>query len=62
MLPAPIIVRFGHRKPDGTPRKLLETSRMEDIGWTPDIGLREGIERTHEWFLEHEAERIPSRA
>lgn len=44
-------------KPDGTPRKLLDTSRMEELGWTPDIGLREGLERTYEWFLEHEAER-----
>jgi GDP-L-fucose synthase len=33
-------------KPDGTPRKLLDVSRMNAMGWAPKIGLREGIERT----------------
>ncbi len=37
-------------KPDGTPRKLLDVSEMENLGWTASIGLREGIEQTYEWF------------
>jgi nucleoside-diphosphate-sugar epimerase len=40
-------------KPDGTPRKLLDVSRIEDLGWKARIELRDGIEATHRWFLEH---------
>ncbi len=40
-------------KPDGTPRKLLDTSRLTDLGWSPSIELRPGIESTYRWFLEH---------
>lgn len=38
-------------KPDGTPRKLLDTSKINGLGWTANIGLREGLESTYEWFL-----------
>jgi GDP-L-fucose synthase len=38
-------------KPDGTPRKLLDVSRMKSLGWSARIGLREGIERTYRDFL-----------
>ncbi|HEX4706853.1 MAG TPA: GDP-L-fucose synthase [Candidatus Udaeobacter sp.] len=38
-------------KPDGTPRKLLDVTRIRALGWTPEISLREGIARTYEWFL-----------
>lgn len=38
-------------KPDGTPRKLLDTSRLQGLGWKPSIELREGLESTYEWFL-----------
>ncbi len=41
-------------KPDGTPRKLLDVSRITDLGWTARIGLREGIESTYAWYREHE--------
>lgn len=41
---------FDTSKPDGTPRKLLDTSRMDDLGWKAEITLREGIEKTYEWF------------
>lgn len=43
---------FNTDYPDGTPRKLLDTSRINDLGWRPTIGLREGIEHTYRWFQE----------
>lgn len=42
-------------KPDGTPRKLLDVSRLHDLGWRHSIGLREGIARTYEWFRQNAA-------
>ena len=45
---------FDDTKPDGTPRKLLEVSRLKALGWQHKIELREGIAQTYEWFLEHE--------
>lgn len=48
-------LRFDATKPDGTPRKLLDVSRMKALGWTPKIRLREGIASTYEWFTKHEA-------
>jgi GDP-L-fucose synthase len=40
-------------KPDGTPRKLLDVSKIHDLGWRHTIGLRDGIEKTYEWFLQN---------
>jgi len=37
-------------KPDGTPRKLLDVSKLHATGWKHSVGLREGIEKTYEWF------------
>ncbi len=37
-------------KPDGTPRKLLDISKIESLGWRPKISLRQGIAETYEWF------------
>jgi GDP-L-fucose synthase len=42
-------------KPDGTPRKLLDVSRLRNLGWRPQIALSDGIRATYEWYLEHEA-------
>ena len=42
-------------KPDGTPRKLLDVSKLRALGWTPTIPLREGIARTYDWFLKNVA-------
>jgi GDP-L-fucose synthase len=39
-------------KPDGTPQKLLDVSRLRDAGWTPRISLEDGIERTVAWYRE----------
>jgi len=44
---------FDDSKPDGTPRKLLDSSRINSMGWKPRITLKEGIETTYQWFLEH---------
>jgi GDP-L-fucose synthase len=43
-------------RPDGTPRKLLDISRITALGWGPRITLRAGIESTYSWFGEHRAE------
>lgn len=40
-------------RPDGTPQKLLDVSRLADAGWTSQISLRDGLARTYEWYLEH---------
>ena len=43
---------FDTSKPDGTPRKLLDTSRLRETGWQHRIGLEEGIRATYQWFKE----------
>jgi len=43
---------WDRSKPDGTPRKLLDTKRLSALGWKPAIDLREGIQRTYTWYLE----------
>jgi GDP-L-fucose synthase len=48
-------LEFDASRPDGTPRKLLDVSRMNALGWRPRYGLEEGIRRTYEWCIEHEA-------
>jgi len=42
-------------KPDGTPRKLLDITKLRALGWQPTIPLREGIAQTYEWFLKNVA-------
>jgi GDP-L-fucose synthase len=44
-------IEWDSSKPDGTPRKLLDTSRMDDLGWQPRISLQEGIKSTYDWFV-----------
>lgn len=43
-------VEFDTSRPDGTPRKVLDMSRMTALGWSPRVGLREGIAETYRWF------------
>ncbi len=47
---------FDASKPDGTPRKLLDTTRLTALGWRPKIPLKAGIESTYAWFREHVAD------
>ncbi len=44
---------FDTTRPDGTPRKLLDVSRLRDLGWAPEWSLRDGITETYRWFVEH---------
>ena len=44
-------ITFDTAKPDGTPRKLMDSSRLLALGWKPRITLREGIRMTYEWYL-----------
>jgi GDP-L-fucose synthase len=49
-------IEHDRSKPDGTPRKLVDTTRMDRLGWQAKTPLREGIEQTYRWYLDHEAE------
>ncbi len=49
-------LEFDATKPDGSPRKLLDVSRLHALGWHHQIGLEEGIRTTYEWFRQHEQE------
>ena len=45
--------RWDTSKPDGTPQKLLDVSKLREAGWTAKIGLQEGLERTVAWYRDH---------
>jgi GDP-L-fucose synthase len=47
---------FDTSKPDGTPRKLLDSTRLRSLGWKPRISLKEGVLQTYHWMLESGAE------
>jgi len=49
-------LEFDAGKPDGTARKLLDTTRLNNLGWSPCITLKNGLETTYQWFLEHQAD------
>lgn len=44
-------IRWDPSKPDGTPRKILDSGRIRALGWEPQVGLHEGIRRSYEWYL-----------
>ncbi len=44
---------FNESRPNGTPRKLLDSSKIAQLGWTPQVKLEDGIVSTYDWFLEH---------
>ncbi len=45
---------FDPTKPDGTPRKLLDVSRINALGWAAQVSLREGVDKSYQWFLDNE--------
>jgi GDP-L-fucose synthase len=45
-------IKWDTDKPEGTPRKLLDVSKIKALGWAPEITLEEGIKRTYNWYLE----------
>lgn len=53
---------FDPSMPDGTPRKLMDVSRLTAMGWQAKIGLTDGIEQTYKWFLEQLGEGVALRA
>jgi GDP-L-fucose synthase len=53
-------IQFDETKPDGTPRKLLDVSRLHRLGWQHRIGLRDGVVSTYEWFSREAAAAVPA--
>ena len=47
-------IKFDSTKPDGAPRKLMDVSRLESLGWKYSINLEEGLSTTYQWFLENQ--------
>ena len=45
-------IEFDSRKPDGTPRKLLDVTKLTKLGWTPKVSLEEGVAETIRWYTE----------
>jgi len=47
-------LKFDTSKPDGTPRKLLDVTKLKEAGWQAKIGLADGVKKTYQWFLDNE--------
>ena len=47
-------IKYDTTKPDGTPRKLLDVTRLHELGWRHKTSLEEGIGKAYEWYLENE--------
>jgi len=47
---------FNHQKPDGTPRKVLDVSRLHQLGWKHRISLKQGLKQTYLWYLNHQGQ------
>jgi GDP-L-fucose synthase len=55
------VLHFDTSKPDGTPRKVLDVSRLRDLGWSPNYDLDRGIRTTYEWFLQQQTSKTALR-
>lgn len=49
--------KFDENQPNGTPRKLLDSSKVNEMGWEPEIGLKVGLSKTYDWYLTQLEER-----
>jgi GDP-L-fucose synthase len=47
-------LEFDASKPDGTPRKVLDVSKLTSLGWRPKVSLEDGVRLTYQWFCENE--------
>jgi len=56
------LFQFDGSKPDGTPRKMLDVSRLNALGWRAGIDLEKGVAATYQWYCEHVAGRRPATA
>ena len=46
-------LEFDSSRPDGTPQKMLDISKIRVLGWTPEIPLKNGLEQVYQWYIEH---------
>lgn len=46
-------IKYNKNKPDGTPRKLLDVSKMKSLGWEYSISLNQGLKSTYDWYQEN---------
>ena len=46
-------IEWDPDKPDGAPRKLMDSSKLQSLGWSPEYDLRRGLEDAYAWFVEH---------
>jgi GDP-L-fucose synthase len=53
-------IEWDASKPDGAPRKLLDSSRMRSLGWLPAVTLEDGIEGAMDWYRQHTLEKATS--
>jgi GDP-L-fucose synthase len=44
-------IRYDPSKPDGTPQKRLDISQIKKLGWRPEVTLKEGIQKSYQWYL-----------
>ena len=49
-------IRWDTSKPDGTPRKLLDVTKIRGMGWKPKVTIEDGIASTYDWFLKNAPE------
>ena len=48
-------VEFDPSRPDGSPRKLLDVTRLTQLGWSAQIALADGIRQTYEWYVQYQS-------
>ena len=46
-------IEYDSSKPDGAPRKLMDNSKLKNLGWTPRFSLRDGLEDAYRWFADN---------